>query len=318
MARMSRRAFLSRSAATAVAVSGGVLLSACGQRDPTGAAPGAGGRPAGQPRQPGHLAGPGRGRAHRRRPGPRAGRHPAGLQLERVHLQEGRPGLREEVQEVRRQGAGLHLRQHGRGGGQAPRRPGRLRRAVPHLRLPRQAGPGELPAPPQPLLHPQHRAGLARLPEPLVRPGLELLGALHDLQHRHRLAGRQGHRRHRQAAQPLRGPLGRAVPRQGRHPRRLPRGHRHDPAQERHHRPQHRQPGPPQPGQGPAGRRWPRRSGPGSTPTTTSTCPRPRPGSPRPGRATWSTPSTTCPRARAPTSCATGSRPTARARSTAT
>ena len=46
---------------------------------------------------------------------------------------------------------------------------------------------------------------------------------------------------------------------------------------------------------------WPRRSGRGSTPTTTSTCPRPRPGSPRPGRATWSTPSTTCPRARAPT-----------------
>ena len=46
---------------------------------------------------------------------------------------------------------------------------------------------------------------------------------------------------------------------------------------------------------------WPRRSGRGSTPTTTSTCPRARPGSPRPGRATWSTPSTTCPRARAPT-----------------
>jgi hypothetical protein len=43
MARMSRRAFLSRSAATALAVSGGVLLAACGQRDPSGAAPGAGG-----------------------------------------------------------------------------------------------------------------------------------------------------------------------------------------------------------------------------------------------------------------------------------
>src|SRR5829696_5613386 len=39
MARMSRRAFLSRSAATALAVSGGVLLSACGKRDATGAAP---------------------------------------------------------------------------------------------------------------------------------------------------------------------------------------------------------------------------------------------------------------------------------------
>jgi hypothetical protein len=43
MARMSRRAFLSRSAATALAVSGGVLLSACGERDATGVAPGAGG-----------------------------------------------------------------------------------------------------------------------------------------------------------------------------------------------------------------------------------------------------------------------------------
>ena len=43
MARMSRRAFLSRTAATALAVSGGVLLSACGQRDAGGAAPGAGG-----------------------------------------------------------------------------------------------------------------------------------------------------------------------------------------------------------------------------------------------------------------------------------
>jgi hypothetical protein len=39
MARMSRRAFLSRSAATALAVSGGVLLSACGERDATGVAP---------------------------------------------------------------------------------------------------------------------------------------------------------------------------------------------------------------------------------------------------------------------------------------
>ncbi len=263
MARMSRRAFLSRSAATALAVSGGVLLSACGQRDPTGAAPGAGGPQLASPDNPVTWPVPAEAGPHRRRHGPRAGRHPAGLQLERVHLQEGRHRLREEVQEVRRQGAGLHLRQHGRGGGQAPRRPGRLRRAVPHLRLPRQAGPGELPAPPQPLLPPQHRAGLAGLPEPLVRPGLELLGALHDLHHRHRLAGRQGHRRHRQAAQPLRGPLGRAVPRQGRHPRRLPRGHRHDPAQERHHRPQHRQPGPPQPGQGPAGRPGPGGPAPG-------------------------------------------------------
>ena len=52
MARMSRRAFLSRSAATALAVSGGVLLSACGKRDATGAAPGAGGPQLASPENP--------------------------------------------------------------------------------------------------------------------------------------------------------------------------------------------------------------------------------------------------------------------------
>src|ERR671938_506690 len=36
MARMSRRTFLSRSAASVLAVSGGVLLSACGRRDAGG------------------------------------------------------------------------------------------------------------------------------------------------------------------------------------------------------------------------------------------------------------------------------------------
>src|SRR5215207_3681440 len=52
MARMSRRAFLTRSAATAMAVSGGVLLSACGDRDPTRAAPGAGGPQLASPDNP--------------------------------------------------------------------------------------------------------------------------------------------------------------------------------------------------------------------------------------------------------------------------
>src|SRR4029450_7333579 len=52
MARMSRRAFLSRSAATALAVSGGVLLSACGKRDATGVAPRAGGPQLGSPENP--------------------------------------------------------------------------------------------------------------------------------------------------------------------------------------------------------------------------------------------------------------------------
>jgi hypothetical protein len=52
MARMSRRAFLSRSAAAALAVSGGVLLQGCGKRDPTGAAPGAGGPQLASPENP--------------------------------------------------------------------------------------------------------------------------------------------------------------------------------------------------------------------------------------------------------------------------
>jgi spermidine/putrescine transport system substrate-binding protein len=52
MARMSRRAFLSRSAAAALTVSGGVLLSGCGQRDPTGTAPGAGGPLLASPENP--------------------------------------------------------------------------------------------------------------------------------------------------------------------------------------------------------------------------------------------------------------------------
>ena len=43
MARISRRAFLSRSAAAALAVSGGVLLQGCGSRDPSGSRPGAAG-----------------------------------------------------------------------------------------------------------------------------------------------------------------------------------------------------------------------------------------------------------------------------------
>jgi hypothetical protein len=43
MARMSQRVFLSRSAAAASAVSGGVLLQGCSKRIATGAAPGVGG-----------------------------------------------------------------------------------------------------------------------------------------------------------------------------------------------------------------------------------------------------------------------------------
>jgi len=52
MATLDRRAFLTRSAAAALAVSGGLLLQACGKRDPSGAAPGAGGPRLASPTNP--------------------------------------------------------------------------------------------------------------------------------------------------------------------------------------------------------------------------------------------------------------------------
>ena len=55
------------------------------------------------------------------------------------------------------------------------------RRARPAHRV--QAGPAA-----QPLLHPEHRPGLARLHQPLLRPGLAVHGAVHDLHDRHVLA----------------------------------------------------------------------------------------------------------------------------------
>ena len=58
---------------------------------------------------------------------------------------------------------------------------------------------------------------------------------------------------------------------------------------------------------------------PAASPTTTTpTSPAARPGSPTPGRATWPPPRPTCPRASTSTWSATGSRPTAGARSTTT
>ena len=55
------------------------------------------------------------------------------------------------------------------------------RRARPAHRV--QAGPAA-----QPLLHPEHRPGLARLHQPLLRPGLAVHGAVHDLHDGHVLA----------------------------------------------------------------------------------------------------------------------------------
>ena len=55
------------------------------------------------------------------------------------------------------------------------------RRARPAHRV--QAGPAA-----QPLLHPEHLPGLARLHQPVLRPGLAVHGAVHDLHDRDRLA----------------------------------------------------------------------------------------------------------------------------------
>jgi hypothetical protein len=213
------------------------------------------GRPAAREPEPsGQVADLSGQPADRRRHGTGAERHAQALQLGRLHLQEGRQGLREEVQAVRRQGADLDVQQHGRGPGQDPRRQGRLRRLLPDLRCAGQAGPGQVPAPYQPLLRRQHRSGLAGLPEPVLRPGLAVLGAVHRLHHRHRLAGRQGQRGHLQAAEPLRRLLGQPLQGQGRDPRRLPRGHEYGPAAQRGRRRQHRRPGQDQHGPRPARR----------------------------------------------------------------
>ena len=79
----------------------------------------------------------------------------------------------------------------------------------------------------EPQLHPEHQQRLAELPEPVLRPGLALHDAVHGLHHGHRLADRQGQRGHRQAVEPVRRLLGRAVRQEAVGARRLPHDHGH-------------------------------------------------------------------------------------------
>ena len=179
--KLTRRSFLGRSAGAALAaLAGGSLLDACAS-----GLTGSGALPLPRPNQPGAVAALLRQQRHRLGPGPGTGGHAPGLQLGRLR----QPGLREQLrQEVQVQGTGHHVQHHGRGDREAAqraelRRPdGRHRgRARPAHRV--QAGPAD-----QPLLHPGHRPGLVRLHQPLLRPGLAVHGAVHDLHDGHVLA----------------------------------------------------------------------------------------------------------------------------------
>ena len=103
-------------------------------------------------------------------------------------------------------------------------RRGRLRRLRPDAGQPRSAGRDQADPAAQPQLHPEHRASLARLQEPLLRPGLAVHGALHRLHDRHRLAEGPRRREPGYTGERLPDPVAEEVRRQGRHPRRLPRG----------------------------------------------------------------------------------------------
>ena len=115
----------------------------------------------------------------------RAGRHPADLYLGGVH-QPGRGQLLR--QEVQVQDADHHVQHDERGHEQAAqralvRRAGRPHRGPDGPDRQHQAGPAA-----QPLLHPEHLPGLARLHQPVLRPGLAVHGAVHHLHDRDRLA----------------------------------------------------------------------------------------------------------------------------------
>ena len=141
--------------------------------------------------QPGHAAALRRQPADRLRPRARR-RATRPLQLGAVHLEAGRPGLR---QEVRGRGQGRDLLQHGAGDPEVPDRRGRRRRLLPDDRLPPQARRGQADPAPEPRLHPQADERLAGAPGPVLRQGVAVLGAVHDLHDGHRMAN--GHRSRR-------------------------------------------------------------------------------------------------------------------------
>ena len=119
------------------------------------------------------------------------------------------------------------LLQHGAGDPEVPVRGDRRRHLLPDDRLPPQAGRGQDDPAAEPRLHPQPQERLARTPEPVLRPGVAILGPVHDLHDGHRLADRPRAGRARglgRQLEPVRDLLERRLRRRGGDLRRVPRG----------------------------------------------------------------------------------------------
>ena len=134
----------------------------------------------------------------------------------------------EEVREgVQRQGQDHDVRERGGGAREAHVGTSELRRVVRDRRLPlahrrRQAHPAG-----QPLVPPEPEERVAAAAEPVLRRALALLGAVHRLHDRHRVAEGQGEDAADRVQERLRRVLARTeVRRQGRDPRRPARGDR--------------------------------------------------------------------------------------------
>ena len=193
---MSRRQFLTRAGGAAIAMpSLAAILAACSKPTVERRHAGSASRhPARDPREPGRAAAD---------PGPDPGEHPDGvrparpLQLGRLHLQEGRRGVRGQV---RRQGRHHHLPKHGGGHPEGLQRPGVSRRVRAHARVPSPPGRERPPAAPPARADPEHGEHVAELlrPGPVLRPEVALHRAVHDLHLGRRLSA--GPRERRRAA----------------------------------------------------------------------------------------------------------------------
>jgi hypothetical protein len=139
-------------------------------------------------------------------------------------LEAGPQGLQ---QEVRRGGQVRDLLQHGAGDPEVQHRRGRRRHLLPHDRLRPEARGRQAHPAAQPRLPPEHHQPVAGDAGSLLRQGLAVLAAVHDLPHRygvadrHRAGGAGGAGGERQ---PVRDLLERGLREQGRDLRRLPRG----------------------------------------------------------------------------------------------